>query len=310
MEHIHAFITSDLGCEVGLTALARFLLPKSAVATANIPMSSIRDPAVLRDTLECLKVKPRTLNLCGDFWGADSIELVRVLHPDVCVWICTFDGKVECNTPKGVERKPNCTPTEFIINRAVDVSSENPLTRFGVFQNAQAIKLLDDRCRSVNVAETQPFFAGLCNIPLGQINALDKPLDLEDRIFRLLIGSLQLSEVLKVGNSVVRSQTEVARARVSYNSRTGVLRSGQTYAISEGSEFVNLTHHELHAKYPTVEVTIVVSLKFCDGMPDVVAHSMRAWAPGVDVKHLVGPHGGGGPSAAGARREINILLDY
>ncbi len=299
----HIFITSDLGCEVGLTALARFLLPKEQVAWANIKMAEIRKPETLCNTLEKLGGKPASLSLCGDFWADESLELVRNRYPGVCVYNYKFDGVLVEPQDAPMGEKPT-TPVGFILARAGAILGDSPMLRFAADQHSRALSLLDARCLGVRVAETQPFFTGLCNIRTN-----DNGLDLEGLIFGLLCGEFTLDKVLAVGLPIVRSQIDLARERALKNARKGMLKGGVSYVVTDGPELINLTHDELHAKHPDAKVTIVASLRFAETQPDAVAHSMRSWCD-VDVKQIVGAYGGGSPTAAGARREVNISLDY
>ena len=83
----------------------------------------------------------------------------------------------------------------------------------------------------MNVAATQPFFAGLCNI-----RSDPGPISLEGRIYSLLIGEIALADVLKVGNSIVQSQIEIARERALKNARRGATKGGIAYVITDAPE--------------------------------------------------------------------------
>jgi hypothetical protein len=306
MESIkHVFVTSDLGCEVGLTALARFLLPKDRVCAINIKMAVIGNPDALIEELKTVRGILASVTLCGDFWPEECLERVQDRWPGLDIHNYRFDGTGI--RPGLVRVALSDTPTAFIIRRVREIIGESPMLQFAAAQHARALDLLDARCQGVRVSETQPFFAGLCNVAYPNAKG---PLDLEDRLFRLFSGEFTLDEVLKIGWTIVQSQIEIARERALKNARSGALKNGMPYVITDGPEFVNLTHEELHSTYPDAKVTIVASLKFADNQADVVAHSMRAWAPDVDVKLIIGAHGGGSATAAGARRELDIHLDY
>lgn len=297
----HVFITSDLGCEVGLTSLVRFLLPEKDVRMANISMADIKKPEVLCSTIEKLSDRPASLTLCGDFWGEDSLAQVFEKFPGLAVINYKFGGEVVAHN--WAAPLDPASPVDFIIKRVDQISPRTPARDFLLNHYARVGELLDARCRGVDVAATQPFFAGLGNIT-------DEDVNLEERIFNLLSGVYTLDDVLKIGNTIVKNQIAVARERALRNAREGTLKDGTPYVITNGPEFINLTHEELHCLHSGAKVTIVAALKFGADQSDQVAHSFRSWSADVDVRAIVGERGGGSPTAAGGRCDIDVHLDF
>lgn len=297
---VHVFVTSDLGCEVGLASLARFLIGPQA-SCAVIPMSEIKKPSSFAKVLSANN-PIKSLNLCGDFW--ESKEFTSLIGSSnlfgLDVYRYTFDGRVR--GPKPLET--GVSPSRFIISRAAAIIGENNLLKFAVMETAEVCSYLDDRCQSLNVAKTQPFFTGLHNVYPGPVN-------LEDRIFKLFTREIALSDVMKTGMTIVQSQIEVAHERALKNSRAGILKDGTTYAVTEGPEFCNITHDELHKYHANAQVTIVTSIKFKNGEDDLLAYSLRSWDSKVDVKSLVEKQGGGGSAtSSGVRRAIDVHIDF
>ena len=138
----HVFVTSDLGCEVGLTSLARFLAPRGKVACVNVPMASIRNPETLHHMIPGDWPKA-SITLFGDFWSPDAILLLKTgnLLPPVVNY--RFDGTVwTFNDAKGEwsERASSgstVSPTAFVIERVVGFAGESPSLRFAVSQTAR-----------------------------------------------------------------------------------------------------------------------------------------------------------------------------
>ena len=271
------------------------------VVCANIKMSDIRAPGNLCEQLKKLGA-PATATLFGDFWDAESLALVRKEFPGIVIYNYMFDGTVI--DPAGMAEPLRITPSRFVIQRAHEFLGASYVVDFAAQSCARVLDLIDARCQARRVAETQEFVTGLCNIESGDFT-------LEERIFGVLRGQYQLDDVLKVGRSIVRSQIEIARKWAVENSRRGELKDGTTYAVTEAPVFCNMTHEELHERYPDVKITVTTSLKFAQGAPDDIAHSLRSWSSDVDVKKIVAPLGGGGaPNAAGTRRTVDVRIDY
>ncbi len=311
----HAFITSSLGCEVGYTALARCLIPEKMVVCANIKMADIVAPETLVNTLVRLSPdKISSVTLLGDFWDSESFDLVKKRYGPIPIYNIKFDpaaaryGKIP---DTGDERRPKL-PSEFIRERAEAITGTKCILENAV--DTRALALIDDRCLSVHVEQTQEFFTGVCNIDRSDSgDAPDGPASsLEGTLYRVLHRDIALGEVLAVGRKLVACQKGMVQERVRANSRAGAFANGVTFAVADASELVNLTHDALHKAYPAAQVTIVVSLKLIGGgaKKDAISHSFRSWDPSVDVKKLVGKYGGGSSSAAGGRRDIDICLDY
>lgn len=173
--------------------------------------------------------------------------------------------------------------------------------------------MLEDRVCGRKTYETQPLITGICNI------LTDLPI--EERYYRLFCGKFDLNKeneenefkleyVLKLGSSIMTSQFEVAKERALKNSKIDTFKDGTKYCITDGPEFVNMTHEELKKVYPECEVTIVASLKFKTNEEDQVAHSLRSWNESIDVKAIIGSYGGGSKTCAGGRRIVNVNVDY
>jgi len=269
-------VTSDIGIECAFSALGRFLLPD--VVWANLPVKTLRTPNHLENVMSC---KTTLLILFGDYWSPEEVA---------------SHGAKHFNFASG-------TPFTDLINYVVSLPNSNvALIQFAVGRHKTLITMLDDRVCGRKTFETQPLITGMFNI------LTDLPT--ETRYYKLFMGEIELSEVIKLGEAVVESQMQVVKERAIKNSRVGTFKDGTTYAITDSPEFINMTHDELKKVYQTVDVTITATLKFAPDADDTVAHSLRSWNSAVDVKTIIGSYGGGSATAAGGRRAVNVQIDY
>jgi len=329
MAPCHIFITSDLGMEAALVAIPRFLIPGPLVRYANIKMNVIRNNDTLVKTVQSLldheekkEQKPDDirLSLIGDFWGEESFAALYKVYPEVEVQNYKFNGEIWWSHLDGIRMRSETTHKTtckvksslgFLMMRVQDAIGNPPSTAAFMLQHCKALDLLASRCQNERTAETQPFVSGLCNIDVPTSEKETDGINLANRMFMLFNGLFTFEEVIKIGTAIAASQTEVARERAMKNARCGTFTDGTSYVVTEGPEFVNLTHDQLHERYPNQKVTIVCNLKFVYGEPDVLAHSLRSWSGDVDVLQIVKEHGGGGSAAAaGTKHFVDTRIVY
>lgn len=268
-------ITSDLGCEVAFTALARFLIGSDAKCY-NIALSDL----IKVGTLE-REIDPSFRTIIMGNYRPDYVG-PQVLH-------ITFQEESPCSA---------------LIAELEKVGTFAPAVNFAIKQHTRALQTIDLRSRSKATVDTQPFVTGLHN------SLPDDPL--ENKFYKLFTGVLDYDDIVAIGNTIVSSQMQVAHERALKNARSGTFRDGTSYVVTDGPEFVNMTHDELHKVFPEAKVTLVASLKFSPRDEDHVAHSLRSWSPAVDVKAMISDvvGSGGSPTAAGCRHTVNVRLDY
>jgi len=304
----HIFVSSDLGCEVAATSLARYLAPADTIHCVNAPITSLADiDLFIRDVVP--KIIPmgefKSLTLFGDFWTKKWFtEWAGHYSSDVHIMMYTWDGAIHELKNDGWDTTNTfLSMSSFVVSALDRICGIElpPATKFAIKHHSPLLKILNDRSIGQNVEETQPFFTGLANLP-GENSE-------EENIYLILTGEYRLENVIKIGLNILKSQRVMARNRAMKNARQGEFKDGTTYVVSEAPELVNLTHEALRKEHPSVDVTICASLKFTRDQ-DQVAHSMRSWNPTVDVKKLIGERGGGSSTAAGGRVNIDISLDY
>lgn len=268
-------ITSDIGIESAFASLARFLLPN--VNSINMSVRDLNKPKSLNG---CLHPDDSGVICFGDYWDEDYLK--------------TFIGLTHISFKSG---KPFSELIDFVKSRGAA-----PMLDYMLKQHKVLIDMIEDRVCGRNTYDTQPLITGIFNSNLE--------VSIEERYYQLFNGDMNLEDVLKLGKSIMSSQLEVAKERALKNSKLGTFTDGTKYCITDGPEFVNMTHEELKKVYSDCDVTIVASLKFKTGEDDQVAHSLRSWNDSIDVKAMIGSYGGGSKTCAGGRRSVNISVDY
>lgn len=142
---------------------------------------------------------------------------------------------------------------------------------------------IDDRCAFDKVEQTQSFFTGFFNT--------DTDVDVFKRYVNLFSGDYDLRAIVDLGNMVLQSQRTLVRDRVMRNAKTVQLAAGVKATVVEAPELVNLTHEEIHHKFPNVPVTIVVHMKLPS---DELVFSLRSFDGYTDVKNMARQIGGDG----------------
>jgi len=285
-------ITSDIEPETALTALARFILPASAASYVNVPVRELEKPHSIKTLLENDGNDATHVICFGDFWKLGQIEEVETKVSKI--YNIRFLMTDNTTSPT--------TPTFLLLEILFSLYPVTPMAKYALTKHCALIDMINNRMCGKKTHYTQPLFTGLFN------TFTDIPF--EEKIYKLFTDELIFEDIIKLGTSIVASQVQIARDRAIKNSRRGKFTSGKTYAVTEGPEFTNLTHEELHSLYNDVDVTVVTRLIFDKDNVDHVAHSLKSWNDDVDVRALVGTHGGGTSDCAGARKHINIQLDY
>lgn len=307
------FITSDFDCEVGITALARFLLPEGCAAYLNVPAQTLSDPAAVKnELLPKLRARPSgriAIHLFGDFWSKCEMAETLGAAPDLAeIYVYQFDGQSFRHQAGRWVPVPSPAPAGdnygIVVAVAKTIRTPSAAIEFALTRHAELLCLLNDRSLGQNADGTHPLFAGL-----WESKAQDAA-GLEATIYLLLTGQLEYDKILEIGNTVFRNHRNLARARALKNARSGKLAGGASYVVTDAPELINLTHSELKKEYPSAQVTICAKLSFKNGADDHVRHSLRSWDPKIDVKIVIGERGGGSGTAAGCSSRVNVGLDY
>ncbi len=277
-------ITSDIGCEMAFGAFAKFIM--SNATFCMLPIGKLKEHNCLDDYC---KENPSTIVCFGDFWSDEYIAEISTKYKQVNIVHINYGG----------------SPFKQLVNLILSLEGfHHDLVEFGFEQNFKLIEMIEQRCRGENTLKTQPLVTGISNV------LVDVPI--EERYSLLFRNKLlKLEDVLNLGSKIMESQIQIAKERTLKNSRTGTFKDGTAYAITDAPELVNLTHDALRERYGC-QVTVIASLKFKEGGPDEVSHSMRSYDNNIDVRAMVKPFGGSGTVATtgACRKVINIEVDY
>ena len=161
----------------------------------------------------------------------------------------------------------------------------------------RAFKCMSDRLLGRNASSSQLFSSGLMNAPQYHGSGLERLKQfLED-------GDPEAeSSILNIGELIVKGQMTLVEERVKNDFCHSMLK-GHHVAVTAGSEFINLTHDELHAQYPGASFTCVMKTW---ASSKEIQYSLRSWM-GINLLTIVEPLGGGGKSdAAAVRLPLNV----
>jgi hypothetical protein len=168
---------------------------------------------------------------------------------------------------------------------------------------APMIPLINNKIFSNETIESQMFFCGIYN--------MTSSINLYDRFIDIFVRDVTFDDLMTAGKNILTSQIGIARDRCLKNSRTGFLKNGTPFCVTNAPELMNLTHEQLHEKYPEISVTILTRFKYKDGASDSIGHSLRSWDDSVDVREIIKEHGGGiHPSVAGGTTSIETHITY
>lgn len=156
------------------------------------------------------------------------------------------------------------------------VSTSNP--NFGestLTNNSKLFELLDDRynCNTDKIIETEPLFAGLSNY----IDTKNKMDSLFDTIQDILFGRVKFDQIMSEGMKIFKAHIALSVDRAEKNSHTVILKDGTKAVITCASDLINLTHEQLHKKYPEINVTITTALQFQKDNTTALSLSVRTY---------------------------------
>jgi hypothetical protein len=190
-----------------------------------------------------------------------------------------------------------------LFEQVLTVIPRMPLRNLFIQYIEDMIPLINNKIFSRESLETQIFFCGIYNMTEGNT--------LYDKFLSVLMGKTKFAELMTTGKNILTSQIGIAKDRCLKNSRQGTLKNTVTYCVTNAPELMNLTHEQLHEKYPDVSVTILTRFKYKEGVPDTVGHSLRSWSSDIDVRDIIGEFGGGITSqVAGGTTPIDDVIVY
>lgn len=277
-------ITSDIDFEVAFGALGSFLFSDATIISKRY--DDLRKPGFLDEFN-----RPGRLICFGDFISPDQDALLKANKDYVNI---KFDNG-----------RPFSELTDIVLK-----NDPSRMTKFAILSNAKLITILDDRVCNKNMHETQGFATGVYN--------MDESLSIFERFMLILDGTFNVDYIASEGSKILSSQITLCKQRAIKNSKTGTLRNGEKYCVTNGSELIVISHQELKKHHPDVDVTIVTKLLFSDSKEDLVHHSLRSWNEDVSAKNILKSRGdgtqsdraGGSETSAGGAVPVDVKIDY
>ncbi len=295
-------LCSNLSCEIGASAMYKCLDEKSHVVSMKIP--DAKSFETTSRMISLCEINPVQIVMVGTYW-LDCLEQLLEKYKDSYFIIYCF-GQI----PKKVNSKISyfcggrgVGPAQFIFDLAKKKNLPQTFVKLFEKNYSHIIKLIDDRIYNKNIVETQPFYTGFFNY-----DSMD--LTLFEKFTKLFQGEYDFDDIIKSGRSIVASQVQMANERVVNNSKEVTLHNGVKAVLTEGPELINLTHDALHKKYPSAQVSLVVSLKF-GTKNDELAYSIRSFDDQLNASHLAQKiNGDGNQTAAGGRLSFTLPIPF
>jgi len=89
------------------------------------------------------------------------------------------------------------------------------------------------------------------------------------------------------GLKIFKTHLVLCSNRAEKNSQIVKLKDGTSAAITCATELLNLTHEQLHKKYPEVKVTITTAVQFQKDNTTALSLSIRTYDDNISVKTIV-----------------------
>lgn len=288
-------------CEVGAAALHSVLDPFTPIINMAIHEAKSTDATLEHivektTTVTRRRRSPQNLEviMIGTYWKSILPELMQrkpqwqflIFSPSDCELPAAMD-KSRVQIVNAQETKQG--PANYLFEVASARCGTPLLCNLFRHNFQQVMDFIDDRCAFEKVDQTQPFFTGFFNT--------DTEVELTQRYIKLFSGEYKIQAILDLGNLVLQSQRTLIRERVIRNAKVVELQDGKKAVTVEAPELVNLTHEEVHRRFPDTPVTIVVNMKLPS---NELVFSLRSFDGKSDVASLARKIGGDGkPNCAG-----------
>ena len=152
--------------------------------------------------------------------------------------------------------------------------------------NSKLFELLDARYdnNTDKILETEPLFAGLSNHKEVS-NILNS---IFESIQDILFGRVKFDQIMNEGLKIFKAHIALSANRAEKNSHIVILEDGTPAAITCAFDLINLTHEQLHKKYPEVDVTITTALQFQKDNTTSLSLSVRTYSKDtISVKTII-----------------------
>lgn len=299
MQSTSIIITSNLPCEIGLASLYHYAT-KNPFVTMNIQDStdfektSSAIQSASQSVSQSVSQSLKEIIMIGTFWK-NCLEKLLDFYSETKFIVYCFGEKLEFKRANlRIVSSSDQWPVDFILKKSDKTAQE-----LGI--NGQFLQNIDDRLLNINLITTQNFYSGLENSFSG--------ISLFDKFTKIFQNEISFDDMIITGKIASKMQVGMAQNRVLSNSKKLVLQDGITAAVTSANDLINLTHDALHQKYPDIQVTIVVQVKFVG--QDNIAFSIRTYDPNVSARDLSKKiNGDGCYNAAGGFIKHSIPFDF
>lgn len=295
------FVSSDLGCEVAVPAYG--CAASNCGVPVIVPMAKANNCTAVADLINQATSVDRIqcIIFFGTCWGDVPGILRGTFGCDVLT--VSFEGNVSGQGRLMSRLMSYSLKPTNVIDAVIDYfTQQNPKTCLYARNIPLAIKVyIDDRCMNVNVEATQRVFSGVLNSPLPSDYVMRYPQlgNTFSKHLALCEGALDLDAAGRRGDDLVEIYRELVLERIARDTYH-IMQNGHYCVVTSGSEFVNMTHEELHKQFPDVPLTTVRCLRGY-----TIAHSLRSWSTEISAAKIAEQYGGGGTaSAAGWRQQV------
>ncbi len=261
-------ITPSMPTDISLASVVKFMGCQVKIMSTE----ELRKPDLVSNITQLLRVYSvsgvNKVILTGPYW--DTFSNVPINNCEIIKFI-------------------NTKHTHEDLVRLISISVPN----FGestLSNNHKLFELLDFRynCDSDKILETEPLFAGLSNHKESTNDKIITKMDsLFDTIQDILFGRIKFEQIMNEGMKIFKAHIALSVDRAEKNSHTVILKDGTKAAITCASDLINLTHEQLHKKYPEINVTVTTALQFQKDNTTALSLSVRTYNTDISVKTIL-----------------------
>ncbi len=285
-------ITPSMPTDISLAAVAKFVGCKVKTFTTEELRKPDLENMISNFLSENVFVRLKKIILTGPYWSTfpDTVSIgFEILAGPGST---TEPNKIIIPVIKLLNTKQIHTDLVKLVCENTPNFIESTLNN-----NRRLFELLDARynCDTNQILETEALFAGLSNFVEFKYDAITSEKILVtkmDSLFltvqNILLGQLTFDQVFNIGLRIFKAHIALSLDRAEKNSHAITLKDGTLAVITCASDLINLTHEQLHKKYPTTNVTVTTALQFQKDNTTALSLSVRTY-PGttVSVKTIV-----------------------
>ncbi len=269
---------SNMPCDVGMAAFLASVY--KGFETIGFTTNEAENTELIASKLVSKPFSPKTILLIGSYWR--HYEIIQIF-PNCDI---TLYGLPSVSVTIGIEIIDCSTTTpssflEFYIAKFTPHEIGDGLLSFYFTHFSIVLQMIEDRLYNRSILENQIFYTGLYNTGKKDLNNYE-------RFINLFNGTTRMEDIMSKGKVILESQIGLAMERVKNNSVRTKFSDGTEAVITDAPDLVNLTHTQLHERYPDATVTIAASLSFGENHPNEIKYSLRSFnTKKCDLKEVI-----------------------